>query len=63
METIVPDQKLTLVDIIVTPEMIAAGKEAFEAVGEIETEGLVEIIYRAMAVEAPIVASEPERVH
>lgn len=40
-------------EIFVTPQMITAGREAFETIGEVETDQLVEIIYRAMAAKGP----------
>ncbi len=48
-----------LTEIVVTPEMIAAGLGAFETVGDVGTECLVEIIYRTMAVEAPTCVDQP----
>lgn len=44
---------------IVTKKMIAAGREAFEAAGEGDTDWLVELVYRAMAAEAPPQRSSP----
>jgi hypothetical protein len=57
-----PDSSKTP-EIVITPEMIAAGREAFESSSGGDADWVVELIYRAMAAEGAVSRSNRPRSH